>query len=67
MSDEVTVSFDKNGNAQVRLFGSRVSLNSAQVENLRSALLPAGVETPETPAEKPEPEKSAAKKSTKKG
>lgn len=67
MSDVVTVRFEENGFAQIRLFGGTVSLNPAQLANLRAALLPPGVETPESPAEKPEPEKPVKKKPARKG
>lgn len=60
MSDAVEVRFNPNG-AEIRLFGANVVLNPVQLDNLRAALLPEGVETPETPAPKP------VKKSTKKG
>jgi hypothetical protein len=62
MSDVVTVRFEENGFAQIRLFGGTVSLNPAQLENPRAALLPPGVESPERPAEKPEPEEKPVKK-----
>lgn len=70
MSDAVDVVIEPNGFAQIRLFGANVALNPVQLANLRAALLPAEaetpekpeIETPETPASKPEKRAATRKK-----